>query len=68
MSQLWQMWSTGTAAGQSIMGWISVNLALILWLNFYHTFTPDQKFAIWGTRLGLLLNGSVIASVWWFSA
>lgn len=66
LSQLWRMWGEGTAEGQSLMGWVSVNLALILWLNFYLTFNRDQKFAIWGTAFGIGMNTAVIGTVLWF--
>jgi uncharacterized protein with PQ loop repeat len=66
VQQLWRMWAEQTAAGQSIGGWLCVQLALWLWLNFYATFTPDQKFAIRGTQLGILMNASVIGTVLWF--
>lgn len=66
VQQLYQMWTEWTAAGQSLTGWISVNLALILWLNFYLTFNREQKFAVYGTAFGILMNASVIASVIFF--
>jgi uncharacterized protein with PQ loop repeat len=65
VSQLTRMWSTGTADGQSVVGWMCVNVALLLWLNFYLTFTPTQRWAIWGTVLGIGMNTSVILSVLW---
>lgn len=60
--QLYEMWSTNTSAGQSPWGWICVNLALLLWLNWYYTFTPEQKTAIYATIVGLFINASVILS------
>ena len=64
--QLYQMWATGTAAGQSPWGWICVNGALILWLVWYSVFTPEQRFAIWATRIGVAINACVIVSVLYF--
>lgn len=66
ISQLHRMWTEHTAAGQSMWGWMSVQLALWLWLNFYHVFNADNKFAIWGTRVGICLNSAVILSVVFF--
>lgn len=66
VGQLWRMWTEWTAAGQSVWSWLSVNIALWLWLNFYLVFNADNKFAIWGTRIGILLNTSVILTVLWF--
>lgn len=64
--QLMRMWREGTAAGQSLGGWILVNIALWLWLNFYLVKTPDEKFAIWGTALGIVMNTMVILTVLYF--
>jgi len=65
-SQLFRMWTERTAEGQSLYGWMCVNIALVLWLNFYLTFNREQKFAIWGTVLGIVMNSLVIGSVVWF--
>lgn len=66
VQQLVRMWTERTAAGQSLTAWMSVNVALWLWLQFYHTFTPDQRLAIWGTRVGIALNSAVILTVVFF--
>ncbi len=63
VQQLIQMWTTKTADGQSLGGWCCVAVALLLWLNFYLTFNKAQKWAIYGTILGIVMNASVIASV-----
>lgn len=63
ISQLWRMWTTWTADGQSLWGWLMVNLALLLWLNFYLVFNREQKFAIWGTAFGVIMNTLVIVTV-----
>jgi len=66
LQQLWRMWTEGTAAGQSITAWVSVNIALLLWWNFYLVFNRDNKYAIWGTAVGVFLNSLVIATVAYF--
>lgn len=66
VQQLYRMWTERTAAGQSITAWMSVNIALLLWLNFYLVFNRDNKYAIWGTTVGVLLNSLVIATVAYF--
>lgn len=66
VSQIWRMWTEWTAAGQSLWGWMMVNLALILWLNFYLTFNRQQKYAIWGTAFGIAMNSTVILTVVFF--
>jgi hypothetical protein len=65
--QLWQMWTTRTAAGQSPWGWASVNLALILWWNFYRVIAPQENtLARRVTFVGICINALVIASVLYF--
>jgi hypothetical protein len=66
VSQITRMWTERSAEGQSVLGWISVNMALWLWLNFYLTFNRAQKFAIYGTVLGIAINSLVILSVLYF--
>ena len=64
VQQLWQMWVIDRSAdGQSLTGWLCVQLALWLWLNFYYVITPEAKWAIRGTQLGIALNMSVCLSV-----
>jgi hypothetical protein len=66
LGQLYRMWSTHTALGQSLTGWILVSIALILWLNFYRVCCPEQKWAFWATAFGIFMNALVILSVIWF--
>lgn len=66
VGQLYRMWTTWTAAGQELTSWIAVNIALVLWLNFYFVITPDKKWAIRGTLFGICLNFLVICSVYFF--
>ena len=66
VNQLLRMWSEGTAAGQSLLGWVTVHLALWLWWNFYRVLTPNESFAYWGTALGIVMNGMVILTVLYF--
>lgn len=66
VSQLVRMWTEWTAAGQSLWGWLAVNMALWLWLNFYRVITPNEKPAIYGTALGVVMNSAVIFSVLFF--
>jgi uncharacterized protein with PQ loop repeat len=66
LSQLFRMWTEWTAAGQSLLGWISVQLALWLWLNFYRVITPNEKKAIYGTAIGVVMNMAVILTVCYF--
>ena len=64
--QIWRMIVERSAEGQSITGWLSVNVALFLWLNFYLVFNRENKFAIWGTAVGIVLNALVVLTVVYF--
>ena len=66
VGQLYRMWTQQTAAGQSLWSWMAVSAALVLWLNFYLVFNRDNKFAIWGTRVGIGLNAAVCLTIVWF--
>lgn len=66
IQQMWRMWTERSAEGQSITGWLSVNVALWLWLNFYLVFNRENKFAIWGTAVGIVLNALVVLTVVYF--
>lgn len=68
LSQLIRMWSERSAEGQSLGGWALVNLALLLWFNFYRVCVPrDQaRWALWSTGFGVIMNASVILTVVWF--
>ncbi len=66
VQQLWRMWSEHTAAGQSLTGWLSVGIALLLWCNFYRVCCPTERFAYWATVFGIGMNAAVSATVVWF--
>jgi hypothetical protein len=65
--QLWRMWHVHSALGQNVWSWLSVNVALWLWLNWYRVFTP-QSWAIPATCVGICINGLLIATVFYFRA
>lgn len=66
VQQLQRMWTERTAAGQSLTAWLSVSAALLLWLNFYRVVTPQAKWAIRGTAVGVAMNALVILTVIYF--
>jgi len=66
VQQLWRMWTEHSALGQSVGAWITVNIALWLWVHFYRVMTPGAKWAIRGTMLGIGMNTMVILTVLWF--
>lgn len=66
VSQLWQMWTQQTARGQSLLAWISVQVALWIWINYYRVLLPEHKFPRVATLVGCGLNLLVILSVCYF--
>lgn len=66
LSQMIRMWAMGSAMDQSLLGWIFVWCALLLWFNWYRVFTPDQKFAKWSTIGGLVINTMAIFTIIWY--
>jgi uncharacterized protein with PQ loop repeat len=64
--QLIRMWSEQSVVGQSLQGWICVNIALILWLNYYRVILPKEKIAFYSTLFGILMNSLVILTVVFF--
>lgn len=64
VQQMWQMWVVDhSARGQSLLGWLSVQAALWLWLNFYRVMTPGAVWAFRCQALGIGLNMAVVLSV-----
>ena len=63
IGQMIRMWTYHTAAGQSLISWAAVQVALWLWQNFYRVITPDQWVARLTIKIGILLNFGVILSV-----
>jgi len=66
IGQMVRMWAYHTAAGQSLISWLCVNLALWLWGNFYRVITPEQKWARRCNAVGITLNTGVILTVAYF--
>ena len=66
ISQMIRMFREGAADDQSLLGWIMIWCALLLWFNWYRVFTPEQKFAKWSTIGGMVINTLGIASIVWF--
>lgn len=64
--QLFRMWNEHTAAGQNLWSWLSVWVALVLFLNFYRVCCPQQRIAFWCTVVGLFMNTSVWLTVVYF--
>jgi hypothetical protein len=54
VKQTIQMWTEHTAAGQNLAGWLSLWLALVMFLNLYRVCCPKEKFAFWGTMVEII--------------
>jgi hypothetical protein len=63
VGQMVRIWTQHTAAGQSLMSWCAVQLALWLWANWYRIVTPEQWVARFTIKVGIALNFGVILSV-----
>ena len=66
ISQMVRMWTQRTAAGQSLLAWVCVGSALLLWANWYRIVTPEQRIARFTIKIGIALNFGVILSVAYF--
>lgn len=56
LSQIWRMYCEGSSASQSLLGWVLVDIAMILWWNYYRVCTPDQRAALISIKLAILVN------------
>lgn len=68
VGQLHRMWSEQTAAGQSLVAWGMVFVALVLWANFFRVCTPTQKWAYRCQCFGIFMNLLVCGTVLYFRA
>lgn len=64
VQQLYRMWTEHSALGQSLTAWICVNVALLLWLNFYRV--KKLKWALYSTIFGVTLSSLVSLTVFYF--
>lgn len=45
---------------QSILGWIAVIIALILWTIYYKIIIPNEKIAFYSTIISIIINICVL--------
>jgi uncharacterized protein with PQ loop repeat len=64
IGQLIRMWTERTAAGQSLQAWVSVCLALLCFLVYYHK--KGLRVPFWTTIIGVLMNIAVCSTVVYF--
>lgn len=65
-SQLVRMWTERSALGQSIVAWMMVNAALVLWFIYYKVMLPEQKLPRYCTAFGIAMNLCVVLTVAYF--
>ncbi len=61
--QMYKIWSEKSADGQSLVGWILVEIALFIWLHFYYICCPKETTAIFSNYLAIIINFLVILSI-----
>lgn len=66
VQQLVRMWTEYSAKGQSLSGWICVNVALFMWFVYYWVMLPDQKLPRYCQAFGIAMNISVVLTVLYF--
>lgn len=64
VQQLYRMWTEHSALGQSLTAWIAVNVALLLWLNYYRV--KGLRWALYSTFFGVTMSISVTLTVAYF--
>lgn len=62
-SQIIKIWTDHSSKDQSLTGWISLTIALFLFLIFYKVCCPKEKYAFWSTVIEILTNLFLIISV-----
>lgn len=67
LGHVWRMFAEGTAAGQSLLAWSSVLVALASWLNFYTRVTPGKegRVARLTTVFGMVVVAVIISTIVW---
>lgn len=66
LSQIIRMVTERSARGQSILSWLLVVIALLLWSYYFRVITPKEKIALWSTYLGVVINSIVLGCVIYF--
>ncbi len=63
LSQLFRIWINKSSKDQSLIGWSSLTLALIVLLLFYKICCPKEKYMFWSTVIEILANLILIISI-----
>lgn len=63
VSQIIRIWVNESSKDQSLLGWSSLTLALIILLVFYRVCCPTEKYMFWSTIVEILANLFLIGSV-----
>lgn len=66
VGQIVRMFSEHSAKGQNVWSWLSIDLALLLWWNWYRVMTPEDKIAKLSTVVGMTITTAVVLTVVYF--
>lgn len=62
IGQLWRMWTERTAAGQNLWSYVSILIALLLWVVYFRL-RIGKKLAYYVTLFSLLTIGANIITI-----
>jgi hypothetical protein len=65
-SQIGRMWTERTAAGQSLLGWLTVVISLIGYATFFRVRTPNEKLVFWCTVANAFVVSLIAVTVIYF--
>lgn len=63
LANIYHIWSTKTANGQSILGWAMLTLAVMMIYQFNKVLIPNEKLAQYACLLEALIYTGVIFSI-----
>lgn len=66
ISQGVRMIKNHSSEDQSIMGWIAVTFALVLWTIYYKVIVPEQKIAYYSTVISIFINITIVCIALYF--
>jgi hypothetical protein len=65
-SQIVRMVNERTSAGQSLIGWIGILIALLMYATFFRIITPKEKLAFYCTVINITIIIALTLTVAYF--
>jgi hypothetical protein len=65
-SQIVRMINEQTSAGQSLVGWIGILVALVMYATFFRVITPKEKLAFYCTVVNIAVIITLALTVAYF--